>query len=348
MKILFATRNYPPSVGGLQNAAFQLHKALAQQQDVRLVKWGGRSKVWLPFILPYLLVRTTWQAWFWQPDVIFLQDGVMAATMALPLKLLTRKPIALTIHGLDVTYKMSLYQRLLKVGLQHVDQVMADSSWTKHEILQRYPQTPVKVIKFGVADDFYLPKAKPAKATMLLTTGRLVQRKGVAWFVDQVLPALVKQQPGLQYVVIGDGPMQPVIVAKIQKHHLQNNVQLLGRLSNQQRNSYYNQANLFIMPNIPVKGDGEGFGLVALEAASCGTPVVGADLEGIKGAVQDKKIGWLLEPMNAELFARTILQQLTKPTLQRQAVRQYVLQNCLWDSVAKHYGQALSQLSANS
>ncbi|MEJ0072837.1 MAG: glycosyltransferase [Candidatus Saccharibacteria bacterium] len=47
----------------------------------------------------------------------------------------------------------------------------------------------------------------------------------------------------------------------------------------------YNASDLFVMPNIPVANDIEGFGLVATEASSCGTPVIGSDLEGIKDAV---------------------------------------------------------------
>jgi phosphatidylinositol alpha-1,6-mannosyltransferase len=345
MKILFVTRNYPPSVGGLQKAAFQLHQALAQQQEVRLIKWGGSSRWFLPVVLPWLLVRAIWVSWRHAPDVIFLQDGVMAATMALPLKWLTGKPIALTIHGLDVTYKMGLYQMLLQIGLNHVDQVIADSSWTKHEILQRYPHTKVEVIKFGVADDFYLPNVGPGQPKTIMTAGRLVERKGVAWFVDQVMPALVKSYPDLQYLVIGDGPMRPKIEAAIKRHHLENHVKLLGRLSDKKRNQYYSQADLFIMPNLPVAGDGEGFGLVALEAASCGTPVVGAALEGVMDAVVDGQIGWLVKSGDAQQFVDTIKKELQKPSLSRAAVRHYVLTNCLWDSVAHNYSHTLSKLT---
>jgi glycosyltransferase involved in cell wall biosynthesis len=60
--------------------------------------------------------------------------------------------------------------------------------------------------------------------------------------------------------------------------------------------------DLFVQPNIPVPGDMEGFGLVTIEAAMRGTPVVAADLEGIKDAVVDGHTGILLAPQDGQAW----------------------------------------------
>lgn len=339
-RVLFVTRNFPPSVGGLQKASYELHKAMAQQAPVKLIKWGG-SRYALPVIYPVILVRTLVACWRNQADVVYLQDGVLAVT-AVFVKLFARKPVVITLHGLDLNFKLGFYQWLLRSSLKFVDQSVTASDWSQDIINSKFPNLPVSVIGHGVNDDFYDASVKRAKEPTILTTGRLVKRKGVAWFISEVMPMLVKAQPKLQYLVAGSGTMEPQIKAAIKKYGLQNNVKLLGRVSIDQRNRLYNQANLFIMPNIHVEGDGEGFGLVALEAASCGTPVVGAAIEGVKNAVHDGKTGFLVPAQDAQAFIQIISQQLSQPSLSRSEVRKYVLDHCSWQQIASQYLAVLS------
>lgn len=92
----------------------------------------------------------------------------------------------------------------------------------------------------------------------------------------------------------------------------------------------YNAADVFVMPNIPVDGDVEGFGLVALEAASCRTPVVAANIEGLRDAVHPE-IGELVEQKNPEQFVDAI------ESVQDKGVREYVVDNCTWRQTAEDY-----------
>ncbi|MDR1601380.1 MAG: glycosyltransferase [Tannerella sp.] len=59
---------------------------------------------------------------------------------------------------------------------------------------------------------------------------------------------------------------------------------------------FCDKVDAFLMPNIPVEGDMEGFGLVCLEASACGTLVFAADIDGIPDAVRNGKNGFLLPP----------------------------------------------------
>ena len=61
------------------------------------------------------------------------------------------------------------------------------------------------------------------------------------------------------------------------------------------------------MPNIPVEGDMEGFGIVLLEASSAGLPIVASNIEGIKDAIIDTKNGFLIEPYDTEKYVEVIL-----------------------------------------
>jgi phosphatidylinositol alpha-1,6-mannosyltransferase len=69
----------------------------------------------------------------------------------------------------------------------------------------------------------------------------------------------------------------------------------------------YRGGDLFIMPNIHVPGDIEGFGVVMLEAGLCGMPVLAADLEGIRDVIREGENGYLLPTRGATLFVNSIL-----------------------------------------
>ena len=85
---------------------------------------------------------------------------------------------------------------------------------------------------------------------------------------------------------------------------------LLGAVEDEELIAVYNVADIFVMPNIPVAGDHEGFGIVILEAASCSLPVVAARLEGISDAMRDGEVGDLIAPGDAAGFTRAIVELL--------------------------------------
>jgi glycosyltransferase involved in cell wall biosynthesis len=102
---------------------------------------------------------------------------------------------------------------------------------------------------------------------------------------------------------------------------------------------------MFVMPNIPVVNDVEGFGLVALEAASCGTMVVASQLEGIQDAIIDGKNGTLVPSTDAAKYVEVITQELAKPRLTRQAIRDYTLANFSWTKAADQYAAIMQRLA---
>jgi phosphatidyl-myo-inositol dimannoside synthase len=140
--------------------------------------------------------------------------------------------------------------------------------------------------------------------------------------------------------VIGEGPQRPAIRAAIDKHGLQRHVRLLGRAADDLYAAAYNGADVFVMPNIMVPGDMEGFGLVLLEAALCALPVVAADMEGIRDAVADGRNGRLVPSSDAIGFQKSIRHFLDDPAAAKKFGRQsrdYTLQHYRWDTVAGHY-----------
>jgi phosphatidylinositol alpha-1,6-mannosyltransferase len=362
MRILFVTRKYPPSTGGMENAAYELYTALAGTNDVTLVKWGGANKL-LPVVYPWLLVQALVKGIQKNPEVIYMQDGLMAP-MGWVLKFLLGRPTVLTIHGKEATYAHPLYQMVVPRFVRKQSRLVAVSNETKQVVQEALPGTDPLVIFNGLRDSFYSPDhrdmqyAAVASAVgmtteelkgykLLHTSGRLVRRKGVLWFIDQVLPKLVAQQPVL-YVVSGQGKDKEVIAAAIADRGLQDHVRLLGRVSDQLLHSLYNVADIFVMPNIPVANDMEGFGLVALEAASCGTTVVASKLEGIQDAIIDGQNGLLVAPTDVAAYVTVISCELRRPSLSSQAVRDYTLSHYSWSETARQYQAVMQELTRPS
>jgi phosphatidylinositol alpha-1,6-mannosyltransferase len=126
-------------------------------------------------------------------------------------------------------------------------------------------------------------------------------------------------------------------------------VELLGAISNEDLETMYNGADLFIMPNIPVPNDMEGFGLVMLEAGMCGLPVIASNLEGIADVISEGANGHLVRTGGAEGFQLAIMRYYSD----REALRAlksrtkiFTASRFSWDVVVDRYVSLLQNLSS--
>jgi len=348
---LFITRKFPPSVGGMQRVSYELYKKLSSVSDVRLVKWSGSNK-WLPFVFPCLLVKSLCTLALSHVKVIYLQDGLLSPLGVL-LKLF-RKPVVITIHGKDITHDSMVYQSIIPGMVNKMDKVICVSEATAVQCVQRgVSRERTVVITNGIEDDLYSHEDRntlkkqlaerlgfsPA-SQLLLSVGRLVERKGIKWFLENVFPAVIEEFPDCLYLIVGSGSFFSEIRKTIETKKLNAGVRMLGSVDDETLRLIYNSSDVFVMPNIPVKGDMEGFGVVALEAASCCLPVVASDLEGIKDAIRDGENGFLLESGNAVSFLEKITEFLRDERLREtfgMQARKVALENYGWSNVAKSY-----------
>lgn len=352
MVVLFVTRKFPPSKGGMQRVAYELSQHLSKRANVRLVKWDGSNK-WLPLVLPYLLLKSLWILISNKVQVIYLQDGLLAP-LGLILKLF-RVPIAITFHGRDITYESKLYQFLIPRCAEKLDKIICISDATKQQCAKRgISPGKIVVIPDGICDEFYMDEGKQElreqlsrrlgitlnNKKILLSVGRLVERKGFHWLVENVIPKLLEKEGDVLYLIAGDGAFRQRIEAATRQRGLQGHVLMLGIVDDKTLKTLYNVSDIFITPNIPVKGDMEGFGVVALEAASCGLPVVASNLEGIKDAIKHAENGFLVEPYSPEGFINAVRELLENDELREgfgARAREFTLKNYAWENVAGRY-----------
>jgi len=254
------------------------------------------------------------------------------------------------VHGLDLVYGSRLYQWYLRMFL-YADTYVAISAATRR-LAESRGLDPVTVITIGVAADFFKierrPDADPEVAAarknrlVLLTTGRLIPRKGVAWFVSHVLPRL-----DVLYTVVGGGRDYERIKQAANDAGVSDKMLLIWQPESERLHQLFASADVFVMPNIPIPNDVEGFGIVGIEGAASGLPVVASRLEGIPDAVTDGESGILVEPANADAYVAAI-QKLQADAAARvefgERARRYVRARNDWTEVVAAYTRLFEDL----
>ena len=372
MEVLFISYKYPPAIGGMQKQSYELITGASKFSTVHTILYDNSSSLIWFFIslywrIPLLLRRHR------NIQLIHFNDGI-SALLGAWLKLFTRRPLVMTYHGLDLVFPNRFYQKFLLKIVQRFDAIITVSEATRLAALERgFSPDKVHTVCNGVSretiDQTLVQKAlvqliseKSKDKQLLVSIGRPVKRKGVNWFVKQVLPSL----DNCLFVLIGPHPnyskTKENLLACLPKK-LRTQVALFFGLStehhelqaladnqpedfiwiqsanHQTKNHILSLADLFIMPNQKVKGDMEGFGLVALEANVHNTRVIASDLEGITSAVQHGKNGFLVEADRVESWVEQIEQCLQDEThLYHQAeMQEFLEQNYSWDKMVHGY-----------
>jgi phosphatidylinositol alpha-1,6-mannosyltransferase len=168
---------------------------------------------------------------------------------------------------------------------------------------------------------------------VVLTVGRLQRRKGH----DQVirsLPAIRKAVPDVLYAIVGDGQERRRLEAVVDELELRGNVLFHGELHSDKLLCAYQQCDLFALPNQDVAGDIEGFGIVLLEAQSCGKPVVAGQSGGTAETMNSPVTGIVINSADIPSLAATI-QDLLLNDQRRQrmgsAARTWVVERFDWN-----------------
>jgi phosphatidylinositol alpha-1,6-mannosyltransferase len=159
--------------------------------------------------------------------------------------------------------------------------------------------------------------------------------------VREVMPRL---GPGVRYWLAGDGPEAAAIAHAIGEAGAGDRVLTLGAIGEAQLGALYRGADVFVMPNVPIAHDIEGFGLVLIEANLHGLPVVAADLEGPAEVISEGRNGRLVRPLDAEAFARVIGELRCDPAGRHALAARaetYAREHIGWAPVAERHVQVL-------
>lgn len=371
MRILCVTWNYPPKLGGMEKLLAELIAHLRQQADVTVlapaaatavaepdtvrVRYGGL----LGFMLGALLGG--WRRPSTQPYDVILGGSVLVAPIVYLLAKRHKRPFALIAHGLDLLYPAAPYQWMVRFFLPKARWVIANSSHTQALAVQRgVTAERVQVINPGIDGAVFkrpLSVPLPVDTTnhrVLLYAGRLAQRKGIAPFVRHAMPAILSACPDVLLLIVGDNPTDALahhanvrqeVETAVVRHQMQDQVKLLGRVSDDVLKALYHRCDLFLLPVLHDPHDSEGFGIVLIEAAAAGKTAVATRTGGIPDAIADGQTGLLLPPGDWPQIAQAVIALLNDP--QRRAAMgtaaQQRAQQFDWSQIAAQYRALFEQ-----
>jgi phosphatidylinositol alpha-1,6-mannosyltransferase len=182
---------------------------------------------------------------------------------------------------------------------------------------------------------------------VLLSVGRLQSRKGHD-LVIRSMARLRSVRPDIRYLIVGDGDERPRLERLVREEGLGDAVRFAGKVPDEQLPDYYSAADVFVHPNrIDDDGDVEGFGMVFLEAAAAGLPVVGGNSGGVPEAVDHLRTGLLVGGRDVDEFVAAVLRLCDAPVLRTemgQAGRQRVADRFSWSTSVEALNRLHSSL----
>jgi len=296
----------------MQRYIRSLIDAFRAEEDITLTVVGyGGGTFGLLFFFPWAIVRSL----VFRGDRVHVGDALLSPI--LPILRLLRPGLrrSITVYGLDLTFPPAFYQWLIRSSLLFAECIVAISHATAVEAEKRgASHSALTVIPCGVVPLNVLRSSHSSSGhPRLLILGRQIPRKGTRWFVSEVFPRLLRAFPDIHLTIAGNGSELPLIRRCVDALHFRTHITLTGFVPENERMRLLLSSTLFVMPNVPVSGDMEGFGLVCIEAASVGLPVVAAELEGIADAVIPGETGIFFRPGDPKSAYEALAVALRRP-----------------------------------
>jgi glycogen(starch) synthase len=365
MRILFWVDAFYPGIGGVQVLGTALLRALRRQGHELLVFGGpylsdradpdvfdGIPLHRFPFEYlvhphsPAMIGRIKRELagllHAFKPDLAHIFHASTGFVLYLESANAAPAPTLLTLHGnpLNATPPINAARRRL---LCEVDWIACCSEALRAEMVQLVPEiwdhcsTVLNSLEMPRERPEPLPIAEPR----IVCIGRLDPQKGFDFALD-AFALVASKLPRARLVVAGDGPERAALEAQADRRGIQEKVDFCGWFPPSRVPDLLNQAALVLMPS-----RFEPFGLVALQAAQMGRPVIASRVGGLPEVVVDGETGLLVDPENVPLLAQAIESLLAQPDRSVEMgaqARAHAERNFSWDRFVGHYEMLYKQL----
>jgi D-inositol-3-phosphate glycosyltransferase len=323
------------------------------QQGVRVIHVPAGEPICLPkeALLPHMSEFTEFMLDWCQResyDLIhanFWMSGLVAAEIKRHLQI----PFVITFHALGRVrrqyqgdadqfpdQRFAIEERILR----EADAIIAECPQDREDMLRLYDADPsrIQIIPCGFdAAEFWpinkeqarLTLGLPADQPLILQLGRMVPRKGIDNVIRGFAQLRKQYHVGAHLLIVGGESAlpDPILTPEIGRLKtiavelgVAEQVTFVGRKGREILKYYYSAADVFV--TTPWY---EPFGITPLEAMACGTPVIGADVGGIKFSVKAGETGYLVPPQQPQRLAERLDELFQQPQLLRllgqQAIR---------------------------
>ncbi|TFV65216.1 UNVERIFIED_ORG: glycosyltransferase family 1 protein [Bacillus sp. AZ43] len=369
-RTLVVTNDFPPRQGGIQTFVAAL---LERRPPESLVVLASRSAGWEAYdaALPYPVVR--------RPTSMLLPTRSTARAAvelarrygcdnaffgaAAPLGLLAPALRAAGVHhqvgathGHETGWvALPGSRQVMQRIASGLDVVTCISEYTRGRLAPALgSRTRMEQLSPGVDVDRFTPAADGAAvrerhglgdAPVVVCVSRLVPRKG-----QDVLVAgwsrILARHPDARLLLVGGGPLEASLRKDVAARGLTDRVVFTGPVDPAELPAYYAAGDVFAMPCRTRRGglDVEGLGMVFLEAAACGRPVVAGTSGGAPETVREGVTGHVVDPRSPAAVAGTIADLLDDPARARAmgaAGRAWVEERWSWTTIAGTFAELL-------
>ncbi len=249
---------------------------------------------------------------FKRPKLI-ISTHINFTPVALYLKKILGIPYWTVVHGIDA---WNISDAKLKIALHNSDRIIAVSNYTRNRIIAEEKIDPNKISilpntfnsqRFQIGEKpkyllerYGLNKGQP----IILTVTRLASSDGYKGYdqIIEIMPIIKSKIPNVHYILAGTGDDITRLEALIEELNLRDCVTLAGFVNDDELCDHYNLCDVFAMPS-----QGEGFGIVYLEALACGKPVIGGNQDGAIDALCHGELGALVDPNDKDEIAQTLI-----------------------------------------
>ena len=253
----------------------------------------------------------------------FGTDGVYALPLARRLGI----PLITTFHGFDATMSTAAFftspawanyplfrRRLAREGALF----LCVSSFIRGKVLAMgFPEERTFVHYTGVDVAAIRPRAPAEERPVILHVARLVEMKGTKYLIA-AFAAVSTDHPEAELVIIGDGPLRRSLQALASALGIGARIRFLGALPQKQALAWMRKAAMLVLPSVYTStGRVEGLGMVLLEAAATGIPVVATSVGGIPEGVVHGRTGTLVAERDSAALAGAIAALLESAPLRR-------------------------------
>jgi len=345
MKTLLVTFDYPPMVGGIASAFGTLWRRTASGDSLIVapavpgaVEFDTQHPARtfrFPVVpgnglIPKAINTISCFACFvvvalrHRPALVIAGQIRRAGPLAHGWSRITGKPFDLWVYGGETSREFTSSRwatNYLHRVLRAARHVFTNSLFTTRTMIDfGLRQGRVVEIPLGVREDLRpMPKSPEHVARLglegklvFLTVGRLIERKGVDTMLE-ALASIDSRLPPWHYLVVSDGPYRQALEKLSRRLSLHDRVTFTGYVEDHELPIYYNLCDVFAMPNREVVSSTgsslsvEGFGMVFVDAAACGKPVIAGRSGGAVHAVDDGINGFLVAPGDVENLQRAVL-----------------------------------------
>jgi phosphatidylinositol alpha-1,6-mannosyltransferase len=256
------------------------------------------------------------------------------------------KRLVLTFHGTEILkFSQSPIRRWLAGRLiRHATRVSTLTTYTQELLLERFPHAVDKIFLTpgALRSDFAVVPPREARENgkiIVLTVGRLHPRKGQLATLEalQMLPAEVRSR--LEYWIVGGrnkGNYEDKLRARASEDSALT-VRFLGNIPDEELSDVYDRSDIFALTSINYRDGVEGFGLVYLEAAAHGLPIIAHRVGGVSEAVRDGVTGLLVTPDRPAELAAAFEKLIHDAPLRRRlgsAGRVWAARNCWMENAS--------------